>query len=111
MTEEARSRFFSPVRMLEFSHDPKTHSDLQVFNHLVKQFTFMFRNNPESIIEGRISTRGSIEYFFKAFGALAILCIEMELETIYLQKRLNTIAQVIAECDGKPDVLEDTFCC
>jgi len=81
--EEARSRFFSPV-----------------FNHIVKQFTFMLRNDPEIVIAGRIGTRGRIEYFFKAFGAIAILCIEMKFKIGNDMERLDAIAQVIAECDG-----------
>ncbi|KAF8622535.1 hypothetical protein AX15_006941 [Amanita polypyramis BW_CC] len=82
-TEEARSRFFSPV-----------------FNHLVKQFTFMLRNKPETMIDGRIGTQGRIEYFFKTFGAVAVLCIEMKLKVGNDDERLKIIAQVIAECDG-----------
>ncbi|KAF9505804.1 hypothetical protein BS47DRAFT_1385816 [Hydnum rufescens UP504] len=82
-TEEARSRFFSPV-----------------FNHLVKLFTFMLRNQPETMVEGRIDTRGRVEYFFKTFGAVAILCIETKLKIGNNDERLATIAQVIAECDG-----------
>lgn len=71
----------------------------------------MLRNNPETIIDGRIGTRGRIEYHFKAFGAIAILCIEMKLGVGNEEERLKAIAQVIAECDGKPDTLEGTFCC
>jgi len=82
-TEEARSRFFSPI-----------------FNHLVMQFTFMLRNNPETIIESRIGTKGRVEYFFKIFGAIAILCIEWKLKIGTNLERLNKVAQVIAECDG-----------
>ena len=66
----------------------------------------MLRNYPETMITGRVGTRGRIEYFFKAFGALAILCIEMKLGVGNLKERLGAIGQVIAECDGKPDVLE-----
>ena len=66
----------------------------------------MLRNNPETIITGQIGTRGRIEYFFKAFGAIAILCIEMKLKVGNEEERLDAIAQVIAECDGKPDMLE-----
>jgi len=87
-TEEARSRFFSLV-----------------FNHLVKQFTFMLRNNPETMIEGRIGTQGRIEYFFKAFGAIAILFIEMKLKRPNDTERLKAIAQVIAESDRTAHVL------
>ena len=40
----------------------------------------MLRNKPETIIDGRIGTQGRIEYFFKTFGAVAVLCIEMKLK-------------------------------
>jgi hypothetical protein len=52
------------------------------------------------MIDGRIGTRGRIEYFFKAFGAVAILCIEMKLRVGNEDERLNVIAQVIVECDS-----------
>jgi hypothetical protein len=71
----------------------------------------MLRNNPETMINGRIGTRGRIGYYFKAFGAVAILCIEMKLGVGNEEERLKAIAQVIAECNSKPDVLEGTFCC
>ncbi|KAF8233174.1 hypothetical protein L208DRAFT_1268124, partial [Tricholoma matsutake] len=83
LTEEARSRFFSPV-----------------FSHLVTQFNFMLRNNPETTIDGRIGTQGRIEYFFQTFGAVAILFIQMKLKVGNDAERLKAIAQVIAECDG-----------
>ena len=62
----------------------------------------MLRNKPETIIDGRIGTQGRIEYFFKTFGAVAVLCIEMKLKVGNDDERLKIIAQVIAECDGKP---------
>jgi len=46
--------------------------------------------------------QGRIEYFFKTFGAVAILFIEMKLKVGNDAERLRAIAQVIAECDGKP---------
>jgi len=76
-----------------------THLDLQVFNHLVKQFAFMLRNDLE-IISGCIGTRGRIEYVFKAFGAIVIICVEMKFMTGTDKERLDCIAQVIAKCDG-----------
>jgi len=82
-TEEARSRFFSPI-----------------FNHLVKQFTFMLRNYPETMITGRVDTGSRIKCFFKAFGAIAILCIEMKLKVGNVKERLDAIGQVITECNG-----------
>jgi len=63
----------------------------------------MSRNNPET---GRIGTRGRIKYCFKVFGAVAILCVEMKPRVGNEEERLDAIAQVIAECDGKPDALE-----
>ena len=65
----------------------------------------MLRNNPETIIEGRIGTRGRIEYFFKAFGAVAILYVEAKLKIGNDAERLDAIAQVIAQCDSEPDKL------
>ncbi|KIL56851.1 hypothetical protein M378DRAFT_172333 [Amanita muscaria Koide BX008] len=82
-TEEARSRFISPV-----------------FNHLVKQFAFMLRNKPETMIDGRIGTHGRIEYLYEAFDLVAVLCIEIKLRVGNDDERLKIIAQVIAECDG-----------
>ena len=54
------------------------------------------------MIDGRIGTQGRIEYFFKTFGAVAVLCIEMTLKVGNDDERLKIIAQVIAKCDGKP---------
>ena len=48
---------------------------------------------------------------YEGFGAVAILCIEMKLGVGNEEERLKAIAQVIAECDGRPDMLEGTFCC
>jgi hypothetical protein len=69
----------------------------------------MLRNQPETMIESRIGTRGRIEYFFKTFGAVAILCVEMKLKIGNDDERLAAIAQVIAECDGKPDTLWGSY--
>jgi len=70
----------------------------------------MLRNDPETIIQGRIGTEGRIEYF-KAFGAVAILFIEMKLKIGNDQERLKAIARVIAESDSTPHAFGDgTFC-
>jgi len=82
-TEEARSRFLSPI-----------------FNRLVVVFDFALRNLPESILEGRITTKGRVEYYFKAFGSLALVFVEFKREIGSPEDRLNAIAQVIAECDA-----------
>jgi hypothetical protein len=58
------------------------------------------RNVPESVIQGRISTRGRIEYHFLVFGELSLLVIEVKFRLGTGDERLNAIAQVIAECDG-----------
>jgi hypothetical protein len=71
----------------------------------------MLRNNPKTIIEGHIATKSQVEYFFKIFGAVAILCIESTLKIGNDAERLDVIAQVIAECDGEPDTYYVIFCC
>jgi hypothetical protein len=58
------------------------------------------RNVPESVIQGRIPTRGRIEYHFLVFGELSLLVIEVKFRLATGDERLNAIAQVIAECDG-----------
>ena len=82
----------------------------QVFNHLVTQFTFTLRNFPESTINDHIDTQVCIKNLFRMFDA-AILFIEMKLSVEIDVKRLKAIAQVIAECDGKPHASQAcTFC-
>ena len=65
-------------------------------------FGFVFRNLPESMIQGRITKQGRIEHFFRAFGGISILFIEEEkFKIVNEDGRLNAIAQVIAESDGQ----------
>jgi hypothetical protein len=85
----------------------KVHHDPQVFNHLITLFTFMLRNEPESIIGGRIGMQGCIKYYFKTFSAIAILFIEMKLRVGDDAERLTAIAQVIAESDSMPRAFRD----
>ena len=56
----------------------------------------MLRNDPETKSDGRV------EYLFKAFVTVAILFIEMKLKVLNDTERLKAIAQVIAECDARP---------
>ncbi|KAF8632531.1 hypothetical protein AX17_004817 [Amanita inopinata Kibby_2008] len=81
-TEEATSRFLSPI-----------------FNRLIGEFGFAFRNAPESIIKGRISMNGRIEYYLRAFGSVSILVMELKLRGGGDAERLDAIAQVAAECN------------
>lgn len=64
------------------------------------EFGFSFRNLPELIIEGRMTTKGRIEYY-KAFGSVSIVSVEVKLKIGDLEERLDAIAQVIAESDGE----------
>ena len=97
-TEEARSRFLGilPItaRITEFLN---IH---QIFNRLVAQFGSSIQNTPESLMNGRITTRGKM-YHFKTFGALTVVFVEAKLKIGSVEERLNVIAQVIAEFDGQ----------
>ena len=55
------------------------------------------------MLEGRITTRGKIEYRFMAFGSIAAVFIEIKLKIGIggAKQRLDAVAQVIAECDGQ----------
>jgi hypothetical protein len=57
-------------------------------------------NTPESLLEGKITTKGRMEYQFKTYGGVTVLFIEVKLEIGSFSERLNCLAQVIAECDG-----------
>ena len=59
-------------------------------------------NTPETLLEGRITTKGRMEYQFKKFGGITVVFIEVKLNVGNSTERLNYFAQVIAECDGAP---------
>jgi hypothetical protein len=50
-----------------------------------------------------------MQYFFETFGAVAVLFIHMKLIVGNDAERLEAIAQVIAECDGKPRLVCSHF--
>ncbi|TDL16563.1 hypothetical protein BD410DRAFT_731203 [Rickenella mellea] len=81
--EEATSRTLSPI-----------------FNRLVAIFEHAIINEHESIIYGRLTTKGRIEYHFKTFGAVAILFVEVKHLIRSLNDKMDAIGQVIAECDA-----------
>jgi hypothetical protein len=60
-----------------------------------------FSNLPGSTIEGRIITKGMVEYYFKTIGFIAVLFIELRLKIANGKERLDAVAQAIAECDGQ----------
>ena len=64
-------------------------------------FSGLVFNTPETetILEGRITTKGRIEYQFLTYGGVTVVFIEVKLEIGGLAERLNCVAQVIAECD------------
>lgn len=101
-TEEARTRFLAPVRPACPCPVYCTSANLlaQAMNRLVAQFHLLVQNTPESIIQGRITTKGLVKYQFKVCGALTILFVEAKLRLGSYDGRLNAIAQVVAEADG-----------
>ena len=84
INEEARARFLAGY-----------------FNRIVALFSGLLLNKPEEILEGRITTKGRVEYLFKTYGGITVVFIEVKLNTGNLAERLNCYAQVIAECDGE----------
>jgi hypothetical protein len=66
----------------------------------VDLFSGLVCNTPESLLQGRMTTKGRIEYQFSIYGGITILFIEVKLEIGGATERLNCYAQVIAECDG-----------
>ena len=68
---------------------------------MAAEFCFCFGNSPELIAEGRITTKGRIEYYFKAFGSVSIVFVEIKLKIGDLEERLGAIGQAIAASDGE----------
>jgi hypothetical protein len=66
----------------------------------VALFSGLLFNTPETLLEGRMTTKGRIEYQFKTYGGITVVFIEVKVELGNLAERLNFFAQVIAECDG-----------
>lgn len=60
----------------------------------------MIKNTPESIIEGRLTSRGCIEYLVRAFGGIALLFIKVKYNLTDDKEYLDAVAPVIAEADG-----------
>ncbi|KIX05927.1 uncharacterized protein Z518_03901 [Rhinocladiella mackenziei CBS 650.93] len=79
--EEARSRYLSAY-----------------FNQIVAMFGGLLFNTPETILEGRITTKGRIEYQFQTYGGITVVFIEVKLDIGSSRERLNCVAQVITEC-------------
>ena len=71
------------------------------FNKIVSLFSGLLFNTPEAILEGKITTKGRVEYQFKTFGGITVVFIEVKLDIGSQTERLDCYAQVIAECDGK----------
>ena len=84
VNEEGRARFLSGY-----------------FNRIVALFSGLLFNKPEPMLEGKITTKGRIEYQFKMYGGVTVIFIEVKLSIGNITERLNCYAQVIAECDGE----------
>jgi hypothetical protein len=84
INEEARARFLAAY-----------------FNRIVALFSGLMFNTLEEMLEGKMSTKGRIEYQFRIYGGVSILFIEVKLNVGGLTERLNCYAQVIAESDGE----------
>ena len=52
-------------------------------------------------MNGRITTRGKIEYHFKTFGVITVVFVEIKLKIGSDEERMNVIDQVIAGCDDQ----------
>lgn len=83
INEEARARYLSGY-----------------FNQIVALFSGVLSNTPETLLEGRLTTKGRIEYQFKIYGVITVVFIEAKIDIGNLTERLNCFAQVIAECNA-----------
>jgi hypothetical protein len=73
----------------------------QYFNRIVDLFSGLLVNRPESMLQGTLTTQGRIEHQFRMYSAINVLFFEMKFSIEAQQQRLDYLAQVIAECEGK----------
>ena len=110
--EEARSRYLSavgsPSNIGNLTMVGKSMlTSRQYFNRIVRLFSGLLFNTPETVLEGRLTTRDRIEYHFRTYGGITVVFIEVKLELGSSTEHLNFVAQVITECDGMfRDVLD-----
>ena len=105
LNEEARSRYISGVgNPGNFRNLTVVGTSLltsrQYFLEIIALFCGRLFNTAETILEGRITTKGRIEYHFRTYGGITVVFIEVKVELGTPPERLNCLAQVIAECDG-----------
>lgn len=82
--EEARSRYLAAL-----------------FNRLVCLFEKRIMNSPEKLFSGGVTSKGKIEYQFMSLNTVIIVFVEVKREMAAGSARLDQIAQVMAEADGK----------
>jgi hypothetical protein len=62
----------------------------------VAVFDFALTNLPESFLESRMTTKGRVEYYFRAINSVAVLFVEFKYQIGGASERLGAIAQIIA---------------
>ena len=72
----------------------------QFFNRTIGLFSGLLLNTPETVIDGRLTTKGRIKYHFKTYGGVTVVFVEVKLVIGSDAERIDYVAQVIAECDG-----------
>ena len=63
-------------------------------------FSGLLFNEPEELLQGRITNQGRMEHQFKTYGGITVIFIEVKYDIGGPTERINCYAQVIAECDG-----------
>ena len=71
-----------------------TIASTQYFNRTVALFSGLIYNTPESLLKGKITSKGCIEYQFKVFGSITVLFIEVKLNIGSLSKHLDSLIWV-----------------
>ena len=91
---------YGPLNMHD-NEEARAHFLSGYFNQIVGLFSGLLLNKLEAVLEGKIITKGRIEYQFRTYGGVTVVFIEVKLDVGNLAERLNCYAQVIAECDGE----------
>jgi hypothetical protein len=92
-TEEASSRFIAPVSLFHCHERRAIDKHIRCRSSITWSDCLILQSRiRRSVLHGRITTKGRIEYQFKTFSGVTIILVEVKLGTGTHEEYLNAIA-------------------
>lgn len=74
----------------------------EVFAHIIKLFGSSIIGIPEALVCSMMVKQGELKHHFVTFTDASLLLVGVKLTGIYPTERMDAIAQLIADANGKP---------